>query len=424
MQVDPVQERPGNFPAIPCDVAGRARTGAARITAEAARARVHRADEQESGRKRPRPGDARDGDHSVFERLAQRLEGVPPELGQLVEEEDSEMSERELPGARVGTAARERCRRSAVMGRAERALVQEPAARGKAARHAPDARDLEALLARERRKDSGQTSRQHRLARPGRAGEEDVVAPGGRELQCPARDRLTADVREVRPGSGGRPVDRRGRDARQGLAAEQVGDRRTEVRRGEHGEGRHGCRLLCVSHWHEQGTLLAARGFGEGENTGHGPELAVESKLPDERHVPESLGGQVAVGREDRERDGEVQSRAGFRKVGGREIHDDGSRRDRKADVAERRADALAAFLHGGVRQTDDREGGKARPDRRFHDDRAALEAGHRRGVRPGDGHARLQFTVTRESTRICPAWRVCGERMRVWRRISSTLRP
>ena len=87
MQVDPVEERPGNLPAIAGDVAWRARAGAAWIAAEAARARVHRADEKEASGKRPRPGHARNGDHSVFERLAQSLEGVPPELGHFSETE-------------------------------------------------------------------------------------------------------------------------------------------------------------------------------------------------------------------------------------------------------------------------------------------------------------------------------------------------
>src|SRR5450756_2063456 len=171
------------------------------------------------------------------------------------------------------------------MGRAERAFDEEAAARGKTARDAPDACHLETFLARERRKDSRQTPRQHRLARPGRAGEKDVVAPCRRELQSPARDRLTPDVREVRFGSGGGPRDGRRRDARQGLAGEEVSDRRPEVRRGEHVEGRHGRRLLRVPSGHEQGALFPARDFGEGENAGHGPELAVESQPVSYTHL-------------------------------------------------------------------------------------------------------------------------------------------
>ena len=160
------------------------------------------------------------------------------------------------------------------------------------------------------------------------------------------------------------------------------------------------------------------------ENTGHGPELAVEGQLADERHASESLGGQVAVGRENRDGDGEIQRRARFRKVGGREVHDDVLRGRREADVPESRADALAALLHGRIREAHDRERREACGRRGLHDDRAALEAVHRRRVRAGDGHARLQFTVASESTSVWPAWSARGDRMRFWRRISSTLTP
>ena len=51
----------------------------------------------------------------------------------------------------------------------ERADHEEPAPGGQPARDAPDPRDLEALLAGERRQESRQSPREHRLARAGRA---------------------------------------------------------------------------------------------------------------------------------------------------------------------------------------------------------------------------------------------------------------
>ena len=55
----------------------------------------------------------------------------------------------------------------------------------------------------ERRQDPRQAAGQHRLPRPRRAGEQEVVAPGGRELERAARTLLAAHVGEVgrRPGA-------------------------------------------------------------------------------------------------------------------------------------------------------------------------------------------------------------------------------
>jgi hypothetical protein len=53
------------------------------------RARVHRRDELEAGRQDQRAPDPDDRHAALLEGLTQRFEDVPPEFGQLVEEEDA-----------------------------------------------------------------------------------------------------------------------------------------------------------------------------------------------------------------------------------------------------------------------------------------------------------------------------------------------
>src|SRR5439155_3657554 len=140
---------------------------------------------------------------AVLERLAKRFEDVAPELGELVEEEDAAMRERELARTRIAAAPRQRGRGRAVMRRAERSPREESRAGGQAPRDAPDARHLERFLARERRQDAGEPPREHRLAGAWRAGEEEVVSARRGELESAAGEELAAHVPEVELERGG-----------------------------------------------------------------------------------------------------------------------------------------------------------------------------------------------------------------------------
>ena len=84
-----------------------------------------------------------------------------------------------------------------MVGRPERRIRDERLPAGEEARDRVDARDLERLGARERRKDAGKPSREHRL--PGARGphEQEVVRPGRRDLERPPGALLAAHVSEV-----------------------------------------------------------------------------------------------------------------------------------------------------------------------------------------------------------------------------------
>ena len=62
-----------------------------------ARARIHRGNQLEARGEDGRPSDPRDGNMPVLERLAQGLEHIPIELGQLVEKQDPIVGHRHLP---------------------------------------------------------------------------------------------------------------------------------------------------------------------------------------------------------------------------------------------------------------------------------------------------------------------------------------
>ena len=144
-----------------------------------------------------RHGGAGDGDHAVFERLAEDFEDVAGELGQLVEEEQAVVGEGDFAGARDHAAADEAGVGDGVVGRAEGPVGDEAFV---AIEHAGDGVDLgglEGFFETQRREDRGQALGEHGLAGAGRADHEDVVAAGGGDFERALGDVLAADVAEV-----------------------------------------------------------------------------------------------------------------------------------------------------------------------------------------------------------------------------------
>ena len=172
---------------------------AAGPAAVAARARVHGGHEQEPGREGDGAGGPGHPHHALLERLAQRVEHVLGELGQLVEEQHAVAR-----GADLARAASWRCRR-----RPARPTTR----RGAGARNGgwrtsppggsprPAAEWMRVVSSASRSVSGGsrpgQPRGQHRLAGAGRAEQEEVVAPSRRHLQGEAPDRLPADVGQV-----------------------------------------------------------------------------------------------------------------------------------------------------------------------------------------------------------------------------------
>jgi hypothetical protein len=97
-----------------------------RVAARAAWTEVHGRDEGEARREQRSPAHARDADDAVLQRLPERLERRPLELGQLVEEQHPAVRKARLARARAtGAATDERGHGGAVVWRAEGRLGDE-----------------------------------------------------------------------------------------------------------------------------------------------------------------------------------------------------------------------------------------------------------------------------------------------------------
>ena len=176
----------------------------------AATARVHRGDQLDPRGKCDVRVGARDADISRLERLAERIEHGALKLRQLVEEQNTKVCQADLAGAHTQSAADERRHRGAVMRRAKRALAPDlPAAELPGDRC--DHRDFERLGGLQGREDAGQTCREQRFARSGRAAHQQVMSARCRDLERALGDFLSLDLGEVGPGPGRLRLDGRRR---------------------------------------------------------------------------------------------------------------------------------------------------------------------------------------------------------------------
>src|SRR6185436_11018913 len=253
-----------------------------RIASPAAWAEIHRRNEAESRGEESTAADARHRDDAVLEWLAQRLEHRARELRKLVEKKHASMGEADLPGPRHRPAADDRGRGCAVVRRPEGRRLDEPRARSERAGDGVDARHLERLLLGQRREDGREPPPEHRLARPGRTGKEEVVRPGRGELERPHAPLLATDVREV--GEVGRRARiRRARRWDDLLLAAEVADRLRDVTHADGvdpGERRLARRVGRAQEPREPG---ARRTFGRCDRPADAADPAVEPELADAR---------------------------------------------------------------------------------------------------------------------------------------------
>ena len=113
MDIDTVQQRTRNAVTVVEQLVARTAAALAGIAEVAARTRIHGGQQLEPGGKnRLLPGSC-DRDRARLERLAQRLEDIAIELGQLVEEQHPVMGTRHFAGTEARSAADERRNRGA-----------------------------------------------------------------------------------------------------------------------------------------------------------------------------------------------------------------------------------------------------------------------------------------------------------------------
>src|SRR5579885_441482 len=196
-EVEPVEQGPREPLAVPLDALGRADARRGRIAARAARTEIHRPDQLEPRGEGGAADDPRDRDRPVLEGLPEPLQHRSRELGQLVEVEHASVREAHLAGARPRAPTEDRGCRHGMMRRSERRDPDEPGPARKRSGDRVDAGDLERGGVVERRQDAREAAGEHRLARPGRPDEEQVVGTGCGDLEGAAGPLLTAHVGQV-----------------------------------------------------------------------------------------------------------------------------------------------------------------------------------------------------------------------------------
>src|SRR5205823_4455963 len=107
------------------------------------------------------------GDASLFQRLSQHFKNVSWELRKFVEKQHAVVRHADFARTWNRAASNETCIRYRVVRRAKGSRVCQSAFGRKQAGDRMDARRFEAFLKTHRRKNRGNTFRQHRLAGPG-----------------------------------------------------------------------------------------------------------------------------------------------------------------------------------------------------------------------------------------------------------------
>jgi hypothetical protein len=121
-----------------------------------------------------------------------------------------------------------------------------------------------------------------------------------------------------------------------------------DVQAGDHGG------LFGVGFGDDHAGNLSSAGLdGDGESAANTADAAVEGKLADEKAIGNFFLGEPAVGSDDAEGHGQVESGTFFLDVGGGEVDGDVRGRDVVAAILQRGADAVAALADGGVGQAD-----------------------------------------------------------------------
>ena len=98
VDVDPVEQRAGDPGAVALDVQRRAAAGVGRVAEVAAGTGIHGRREHETCREREAHGRPAQRDDAVLQGLAQHLQHVAAEFGQLVEEQHPAVGQADLPG--------------------------------------------------------------------------------------------------------------------------------------------------------------------------------------------------------------------------------------------------------------------------------------------------------------------------------------
>ncbi len=358
MQVDTVQQRPGQLAPVALDLLWRALAATGRVTLIAAGTGVHGGNQLEAGGEGqlfPGPGHM---DHPRLQRFAQHLQHLAIEFRQFVEKEHPMVGLADLAGARVAATA-DQCRSGCpMMGRTEGA--GRPAVEVGIATDGLYGCYLQRLLLVQRRQDAGQAAGQQGLAGAGRAEQQQVVAARRRDYQGPFGLGLALYLGQVRYrcrlGEAGTGLHRR-----QFPLAAQVFAQLEQVIGGDDAHPGHQGGFGGVGPGHQQGALLVSAGQGGGQDSLHRAQLPGQGQLAEGFAVLQAVCGDLVAGHQQAEGDGQVEAAAFLGQIGWGEVDGDALEAGKvEAGVLQRAADPILALTYCGLRHADQSETGHA----------------------------------------------------------------
>ena len=142
----------------------------------------------------------------------------------------------------------------------------------------------------------------------------------------------------------------------------------------------------------DQRTAVFGGGHRGGQGADHGNERTVERQFAKRHRLRHVLLRDHADGRQQRERDGQVEMRAFLGQVGGRQVHGDLAGRQGDGHGGQRRAHPVARLAHRLVRQADDGKGGHAGGQGALHLDGPRLDPFERHGIGACDHAAPSEY--------------------------------
>ena len=232
------------------------------------------------------------------------------------------------PGTRHARRRRRARRREIVWcGARNGRRVDEPAAVAQA-RDAVDARDLERLLARQRRQDRRQAPGEHRLARARRPAEQQVVAAGGRDRRAPRSGapcpRTSARSGPAPPAVPALAVAPARRGCRRPRRAGSRRPRAASSRRRRPARRRAPPRRTRSTGTSSRSTPAPRGALGHRERAAARAQLAAERQLAEHRQPRRARSaGSCPLAARTPQRDRQVEARARLAQRGRREVDGD-----------------------------------------------------------------------------------------------------
>ena len=281
------------------------------------------------------------------------------------------MRHRDFAGPRAGPAPDHGGHAGGMVRRAERAPIgQRPALQRPGDRR--NHRDFQKLRRRERRQQRGQAHGEHRLARPGRAGEQKIVTAGGGDLQGALGALLPLHIGKVRQRAA-RSLKPRPRTL-QKLAPGEVIDELNERGGREHRHVRARPGSFRAAFLRADQTMAARIGADGGrQHAGNRGEPPVQRQFPNDGKAFEAVGTDGADRRHQPQSDRQVVMAALLGQVGRGEIDGDALGRQGEAGGDQRGAHPLLGLGHRLVGQPDQIERRQAGAHLHLHVDRAGL---------------------------------------------------